>query len=179
MNKILAVILVFAAIAVAILLFTNYFPIGWGGANFADTSGVDPANFLTYRYPYGFEIAYPYSFVASTIDEEGNPVYAVFSANTEGYSEIMQIAITGDSIETLKAGVLEGLTAEEKRTLKEGEAFGAKIMSFEKNYNGADWVTQIAFFRCEPSSVIFTAVVPKELEGDLKNVNYMTSTFKC
>ena len=186
MNKsILITIVVIAVLAIALLVFVkpslNLNNIGIPGLNsFQDFSGVDVNDFVVYRDPSGFEIAYPNSMRAE-IPEAGaeSAVKVQFVGIAPGVGEIMQIVLTSDSIDALRNSILSDLDAQQKQTLSEGNAFSARIIQFETPSDAGDVIVRYALFSCSGQTAVFTALIPVSLRDDLKAVNYMTSTFKC
>lgn len=181
MNKIVS-IAVLALIVIGIFLAFDYYSKNYAGGesqSFTDLNGVDSNNFLTYRHPSGFEIAYPYSFLAQTYDDPRTLLKVVFSGGSGGYGEAMEMAVLDQKPEALKSQSIAELSAEEKKTVVEGKAFNAQIVSFTTKSGEQSYYQRTAIFTCGNATVIFAASVPVELKKDLNQVNYMISTFKC
>ena len=169
--------LVASAIVLAAAYY--YFQQSFAQASFADVSGVSASDFIAYRDATGFEVDYPYYFsVNSTVDESlGNSTQ--FFATYDGQPELMQIAVLAGTPEEIKNAVGATLTESERRTLRQGEAFGVQAIQFEtQNYLG-DFYLRHYFFPCGSKTGVVTAFVPKTRQQTLRTFAYSASTFKC
>lgn len=177
MNKTVAFIAVLAALAVGIFYFLNY--VQPAQANFSDLSGVNPEDYVAYRHEEGFEFAYPHYFAVDSQPPEFPSIKTSLVAVFPDTVEIIQIAKSNQSAESVESETLSALTAEERRTLVQGQAFGAKISMFEINWFGGKAYSRTALFSCGTDTLVLHAVIPTAFKEDLRMANYVTSTVKC
>ncbi|HIH20615.1 TPA: hypothetical protein HA244_05080 [Candidatus Micrarchaeota archaeon] len=178
-RTVLIALVAIAAIVLAYFFFLNPGAIQFGNpAQFTDFTGVDQNIFLTYRDAAGFQIAYPQFYEIETFPAE-SPVKVRFSASLAGVPEVMQIGVLNDSVESLRSAALLNLTLEERSTLVEGQAFGARIMRYQMKSNVGGLFVQTAIFTCPSFNAALTALIPASAKDDLNAANYMASTFKC
>ena len=144
------------------------------GANFNDLGGINANDFITYRDPSGFSVAYPFSYSVENAGF-GSPLKVKFT----GGGEVMLVSVSNESIDSARRDILGDLDETQKKTVVEGQAFGARTMQFETDSAEGMVFVRHAFFACGSQNAILTAVVPFTLKGDLKAVNYMVSTFRC
>lgn len=178
MNKVL-VFGILAVVAIALVGVYQFLPSYFGvfsKTSFEDVRGVDPENFVVHQDELGFKIAHPVSFKGERVFEEERDVGVRFSgASTDGTVELLQVTLSNQPQPATKNEILAELTAEERKTIQEGEAFGAKTLQFDSQ----GYSFRYAFFQCGAQTATVVALVPVELKQDLKFANYAFSKFEC
>lgn len=180
MNKTLITIVLLAVIAGAILFFLGVFQLPFLQADeLRSTSGVDEDTFIEYKSPLGFSLSHPFWFKREDFNNASDPLKLRLTATSEGLAEAVQVYAFSDSVENLKNELKSGLTAEEKSTLVEYEAFNAKMMRMEVDSDIGGMIVQNAVFSCSGYNAVLTAAVPWEMEEDLRSMNAIAKSFKC
>ncbi len=169
--------LVASAIVLAAAYY--YFQQSFAQASFADVSGVSASDFVAYRDAAGFEVDYPYYFLANSNATGESEVKAVFFATYDSLPELMQIAVFGETQEIVVNTITDALDEQEKQTLSQGEAFGAKALQFKTEHYLGTFFMRHYVFTCGQQTVVFSAFVPKTRQQTLRTFAYSASTFKC
>ncbi len=180
MDKTVLTLGILIVILVGILAVMQFPQLNlFGGNAFEDLKGVDVNNFALYRDDSGFEIAYPITFHSERVLEGEKPVGVLFTSATVQMAQVLQVVLSNETASSIKNSVLSELTAAERKTVVEGNAFGSQVMEFEKQTDSGTFTLRYSFFACNGKTAVFSVLTLPAEKSFLKAANYMASTFKC